>query len=64
MQDMDGKYFKCHGCSDNNSCSLQVMGFIAMDECPCRDCIVKMICNTPCKDLHEHYKVSVGMVEQ
>lgn len=47
---------KCEGCADNGQCPLQGFGSVAMDECPCRTCIVKMMCKTTvCKELANHY---------
>ena len=45
----------CKGCHDFPECIFLIEGQVAMSECPCRICIVKMICEVPCEDMHNHY---------
>jgi len=45
----------CEGCVENGRCQLQGWGSVAMNECPCKICIVKVICTRPCKLLNDHY---------
>jgi len=46
----------CKGCADEVQCTLSQWGSVAMDECPCKDCIVKIICNVACYKLNDHYQ--------
>jgi len=46
---------KCTGCKDHGICTMQTKGSVAMDECPCKDCLVKGICESTCDKLNEHY---------
>ena len=45
----------CEGCKDNPQCQLHQWGHAAIDNCPCRICVVKVICATPCDKLSDHY---------
>jgi len=44
----------CYGCVDIESCALTVFGSVAIDECPCRNCLIKGICKNPCKDFRQY----------
>lgn len=47
---------KCDGCKDFEACSFIVMGSVAINECPCGNCLIKGICHNPCDDLMQHYE--------
>jgi hypothetical protein len=36
----------CKGCEVNKQCFIRSLGFI--EECPCRECIVKITCSCVC----------------
>lgn len=42
----------CEGCIEGKDvqCQFQMYGSVAMDECPCAVCILKMVCETPCEE--------------
>ena len=44
----------CAGCTDANGCALTAAGSVAINECPCRDCLIKGICQKACEDLERH----------
>jgi hypothetical protein len=46
---------RCEGCKDYTGCPLHVSGSVAINECPCADCMVKVICEQPCDALDKHY---------
>jgi len=46
----------CDGCADNVQCTLFQWGSVAINECPCRECLVKAICKQPCYILNNHYQ--------
>lgn len=50
----DGKMI-CDGCIENEQCQIQMWGSVATHECPCKECLVKMICSDPCNLLNDHY---------
>jgi hypothetical protein len=44
---------KCHGCLGQSleySCTFQK--FNEYGDCPCSDCLIKFMCQTPCKKFH------------
>ena len=42
----------CEGCIEGKEvqCQFQMYGSVAMAECPCGNCIIKMICEYPCEE--------------
>jgi hypothetical protein len=44
----------CIGCAVNGDCSLQHYGSAAMHRCPCRTCILKMMCHDSCEKFSSH----------
>ena len=46
----------CKGCADESACTIQLKGSVAINECPCRDCLIKGICQKVCEDLQKHYE--------
>jgi len=46
---------KCTGCHDHGQCTIQTKGSVAMDDCPCRKCLIKGVCLSICEDLTNHY---------
>ena len=52
---------KCQGCKDQG-CIFQLTGTIAIDECPCQECLIKMICETTCENLKKHYERTFGII--
>ena len=44
----------CDGCMDADGCALTAAGSVAMEECPCRNCLVKVTCQKACDDLAQH----------
>jgi len=52
---------KCTGCHDHGQCTIQTKGSVAMDDCPCRKCLIKGVCLSICEDLANHYnEVNTG----
>lgn len=51
-----GKYLGCSGCNIIIDCSLKKykeFGNLKID-CPCKSCIIKMICEKACKEYDEY----------
>jgi len=46
---------ECVGCIDH-PCEIQGMGSIAINECPCKECIIKMMCGAPCDPFKKHMR--------
>lgn len=44
----------CHGCSVNGACTLQHFGSVAMNQCPCINCVLKIICKDSCEKFTSH----------
>ena len=45
---------KCYGCKEMQlGCYLQTLGSVAMSDCPCKECIGKMMCENPCEDFNK-----------
>ena len=45
----------CEGCyAGKIFCIFHVQGSVAINSCPCGDCIVKMICSEPCEEYVTH----------
>lgn len=55
---------ECNGCKDFGSCALIVNGSVAINNCPCRECILKMMCQEPCKKLSDHYYEVHGILKR
>jgi hypothetical protein len=51
-----GGDMKCEGCKDHGSCTTQCKGSVAINECPCQECLIKGVCNKPCEALAKHYE--------
>lgn len=46
---------QCNGCHDEGSCMIPIMyGKAAMDNCPCKDCVVKPMCSKVCDKWEEY----------
>jgi hypothetical protein len=54
---------ECFGCSDNETCELHYEGSIAINECPCRYCLIKMVCQDPCEAILDHYRKVFSFTE-
>jgi len=50
----------CEGCYCNGGCSLQQFGSVAMEQCPCGECIIKIMCSDPCDKYHEYIATTYG----
>ena len=47
---------RCEGCREFTTiCSFISMGSVAINECPCTKCLIKIMCETPCDKFKEHY---------
>lgn len=46
---------KCEGCKDFEACTFLTVGSVAINECPCSICLLKMLCEEPCDKLTDHY---------
>lgn len=51
---------ECKGCQDYGSCLFANQGDVAIHDCPCRDCLVKVTCEEPCEKLEKHYYIIWG----
>lgn len=43
---------KCNECDDKGSggiCSINITGEVDMSGCPCKKCLIKMMCDDPCE---------------
>ena len=56
-----GIHLKCQGCEAHGMCSLQTKGSVAINECPCQDCLIKGICKEPCEAMNKHYDATSSM---
>jgi len=61
---MSGECKGCHlyyGKKGNPSkCLVRALPYVDVDECPCRICLVKGICNDTCEDFSEYLKGKRG----
>lgn len=44
----------CEGCTESGSCTTQCKGSVAINECPCQECLVKSMCTEPCEAFAKH----------
>jgi hypothetical protein len=47
----------CRGCACNGDCIIQYHGSVAIRDCPCRVCIVKLMCDSGCDIYHNYFSV-------
>jgi hypothetical protein len=45
----------CKGCF---TISCNFYGYNHTGDCPCTDCVIKMMCNTPCDDF-THFRLAI-----
>jgi len=56
---------KCKGCKEMvMGCYLQTMGLVAISDCPCKDCLVKMICEIPCEEFNKFVGKTKGHIKK
>jgi hypothetical protein len=47
--------YSCEFCRKSGACDIQMLNVTT--NCPCSECVIKMICTTKiCKDLNEYHK--------
>jgi len=48
----------CEGCrlyyKENNTCGSRCVDLMDTSKCPCKICLIKMVCETPCIELKVH----------
>ena len=53
------KIMRCDGCyTIKEVCDLHVVGEDAVIDCPCRKCLVKMVCDDACEPYAKHIAVT------
>jgi len=52
---------ECEGCKGYPFCDFLTCGYVAINECPCRTCLIKSMCTTPCELMDYHYKETYKM---
>ena len=56
-------YPECKGCIEFDGCDYIHEHEIA-ENCPCLNCIVKMICNNMCSDYERHHDVGQELLSE
>ena len=59
MKKLRAKLTKCYGCSVITSCDMFQMDTFYVYGCPCRECLVKMVCED---DICEEYRKQMAKV--
>lgn len=55
---------RCEGCNDYKGCPFHMLGSVAINTCPCADCVVKVMCDTACEKLDKHYQETYNQINK